>query len=110
MQRWFIAEYFYSQMDRAYFWRHGFPFMLESLDIGATLMSMKEWALLRTTILNHGEKPSGAKQRRILFSENFIRKEKAKLYEFRSIFRDIMGLIDQRKELINYIFTSPANE
>ena len=45
-----------------------------------------------------------------MFSENFIRKEKAKLYEFRSIFRDIMGLIDQRKELINYIFTSPAIE
>lgn len=81
-------------MDRAYFWRHGFTNMLESLEIGATAMTMKEWALLRSAILERGEKSSGGKRRRILFSENFIRKEMSKLYEFRSIFRDIMSLID----------------
>lgn len=34
VQRWFVAEYFYSQMDRAFFTSNDFARLLESLQIG----------------------------------------------------------------------------
>lgn len=88
--------------------------MLEGLGISNSPMTTKQWALLRTCLLDHSEqagaKPNTTRRRRILFSENFVKKELEKLHEFRAIFRDIMSLIDHRKELINYIFTSPAGD
>ena len=41
VQRWFNAEYFYSQMDRAYYASEDFSRTLEMLDIGAAQMSSK---------------------------------------------------------------------
>ena len=49
-------------------------------------------------------------KRRFIFSEEFVRKERQELHEFRSIFRDIINLMSQRKELISYIFTGPEED
>ena len=43
------------------------------------------------------------KPKRILFSENFIRKEVSRLNEFRDVFRLIINLMNQRKEFIKFI-------
>lgn len=51
VQRWFTAEYFYSQVDRAYFQRNGFLEKLESLGIAGKRFTTKEWALLRRLVL-----------------------------------------------------------
>lgn len=51
VQRWFNAEYFYSQMDRAYYAHEDFSKTLELLDIGAASMSAKQWSLLRRVLL-----------------------------------------------------------
>ena len=91
MQRWFTAEYFYSQVDRAYFQRNGFLERLESLGIAGKRFTTKEWALLRKLVF-------GSKRR--IFSQRFVDRERERLLEFRAVFRDIMSLMDQRKELI----------
>ena len=43
-------------------------------------------------------------QRRFLFSANFIEKETKKLNEFRQIYRDIINLMNKKKELLKFIF------
>lgn len=43
------------------------------------------------------------KKRRILFSDRFVSKELIKLHEFRQIFRDIINLMNRKKELIKFI-------
>lgn len=91
VQRWFTAEYFYSQVDRAYFQRNGFLERLESLGIAGKRFTTKEWALLRKLVF-------GSKRR--IFSQRFVDRERERLLEFRAVFRDIMSLMDQRKELI----------
>lgn len=85
MQRWFTAEYFYSQVDRAYFQRCGFLERLESLGIAGKRFTAKEWALLRRLVLG--------RQRRI-FSQRFVDRERERLHEFRTLFREIMSLLD----------------
>jgi len=44
----------------------------------------------------------------MVFSEHFIEKEKERLKEFRSIFRDLVTIFNWKKELISFIFTEPA--
>ena len=85
VQRWFTAEYFYSQVDRAYFQRCGFLERLEALGIAGKRFNVKEWALLRTLV-------TGRKRR--IFSQRFIDKELEHLQEFRTLFREIMSLLD----------------
>ena len=68
-------------------------------------LSTKEWVAVRLSLLKKMQPcRDGGFRRRFIFSENFIRKERAQLHEFRSIFRDIINLINARRELISFIF------
>ena len=43
-------------------------------------------------------------QRRILFSTNFVEKERKRLNEFRQASRDIINLMSKKKDLLKFIF------
>lgn len=71
---------------------------LDGLGISNTSLTNKEWIMLRRAISGN---------RRLLFSNSFIHRELDKLEDFRGTFRDIMSLLDKRKEFIRFLFTEP---
>jgi hypothetical protein len=109
-QAWFNCEYFYSQMDKAYFAFNSFERHLQNCGVGAALLTTKEWAVVRLALRRQLSGATDYQKRRFIFSEEFVRKERQELHEFRSIFRDIINLMSQRKELISYIFTGPDDD
>ena len=74
--------------------------MLDSLGIANTPLTNAEWAVLRKMIKGN---------KRLIFSQNFIDREVEHLEEFRATFREIMSLLDKRKDLIRFLFTEPES-
>ena len=74
--------------------------ILDGLGIANTPLTKVEWGTLRRLLKGN---------RRMLFSQNFIEKETEQLEEFRATFREIMNLLDKRKDLIRFLFTEPES-
>ena len=97
-------------MDKAYFSSNSFEKHLQVCGVGAARLTTKECAVVRLALRRQLSGAVDYQKRRLIFSEEFIRKERQELHEFRSVFRDIINLMSQRKELISYIFTSPEDD
>mmetsp|Transcript_42258 Transcript_42258/g.64789 ORF Transcript_42258/g.64789 Transcript_42258/m.64789 type:complete len:115 (+) Transcript_42258:1219-1563(+) len=110
-------------MDRVYFSQEGFLSELGRLNVAHATLSTREWAILRKGISLHRVQAkyggnlsipellrrSKNKQRRLLFSQKFIEEEKQQLEEFRSIFRDLICILNQHKELLKFIVLDSDN-
>jgi len=81
--RWIKCEYFYSWIDRPYFLNNDFKALLSKLDLSQARLTTYEWSLVRQALRGDRERP-----RR--FSDKFIEEEKAKLCNYRDIFREII--------------------
>lgn len=110
VQRWFNCEYFYSQMDKAYFSFNSFERYLYNCGIGSSALTTREWAFVRLALRRQLSGSNEFQKSRLIFSAEFVRKEKQKLHEFRSIFRDLTSILNQHKDLISFIFTSPSHD
>ena len=97
-------------MDKAYFSSNSFERHLQICGVGAAWLTTKEWAVVRLALRRQLSGAVDYQKRRFIFSEEFVRKERQELHEFRSVFRDIINLMSQRKELISYIFMGPEDD
>lgn len=75
VQSWFNCEYFYSQMDKAYFSANSFEKHLQVCGVGAARLSTKEWAVVRLALRRQLSGAEDYQKRRFIFSEEFVRKE-----------------------------------
>lgn len=80
VKRWVRCEYFYSWIDKLYFEGDELASCLKQLGINYNTFRRVEWILIRQSM---------GKPRR--FSRTFIKEEKAKLYKFREISRELIA-------------------
>ena len=90
VKRWIRFEFFYSNIDKAYFSQNELLQCAANLKIHSNLLTEMEWAILRKSF---------GKQRR--FSKKFIQQERIKLIQFREASQELLynGINDNHQSL-----------
>ena len=90
VMNWIRFEYFYSWVDRGYFQKDELAELFSGLNIPqGTLLTRKEWCLLREGIASRRGQKVISRRRR--FSNYFLFQECERLRCFREIFREVLA-------------------